>query len=189
MVEFKDRTELIYKAIDDTTNTLRFIDTKVASIFVVIGILTSMFIGLGDRILTVYNFYENMPVHSSIIGLSIVVYLVSIIISVIFGFKTIKAADNPNDHINNDGYEGKNLWYLLSKSDGKIAISVNEYLNEINNLDEDNFIKMISIELMKVSAIRNIKIQNINKSIDWFKVSIISILIPMLYSLLYYSLY
>lgn len=189
MVGFKDKTELIYKTIEDNTNTIRFIDTKVASIFVVIGILTSIFIELGNRVLMVYNFYKNMPVHSSIIGLSIVTYIVSIIIAVIFGFRTIKATDNPNDHINNDGYEGKHLWYLLSKSDKKIEISVNEYLNEINSLDEDNFIKMISVELMKVSAIRNIKIQNINKSIFWFQVSIISILIPMVYLLLYYSIY
>lgn len=189
MVEFNNKTEFIYRAIDDATNTLRFIETKVATIFVVIGILTSIFIGLGDSILVVYKFYKNVPIHSTIIGLSILIYLVSIMVSVYFGFKTIRAASNPNDYIGNSGHNGKNLWYLVSNKNNKIDVSVEEYLIEIDKLDEDNFIKMISIELMKVSAIRNIKIQNVNKSILWFKISIVSMLIPIVYLLLYYSIY
>lgn len=188
-VEFKDRIEVVYKAIEDATNTIRFLDTKVAATFIIIGIITSTVVGYSGRIGEVYKFFSDKPVHASVIGLSILAYFISIIVAIIYGFKAIKAADNPNNHVNNDGYQGKNLWHLLSKSDGKISISVEEYLLALQDLEEDDFIRMVSIELMKVSAIRNIKIQNVNNSIKWFKVSLISILVTGAYLLLHSSIY
>jgi len=189
LVEFKDKTEFIYKAIDDATNNIRFIDTKVASIFVIIGIITTMFISLGDEILLVYNHFRGIPIHNCLIGFSILLYLISIIISAIYGFKTLKALENPCDFIKLEDFDKKNLWYLLNGSDSKVSIGVNEYFEEINNLKEDNLIRMISIELMKVSAIRNFKIEKINKSIFWFKISFFSILVPILYIVIYHSIY
>jgi len=189
LLDFKDKTDFIYKAMEDTTNTIRFIDTKVASIFVVLGVLTSLFIFLGERIITVYNYYKFAPIHSTLIGLSVLMYFISSIMSIFFGFKTINIVDNSCDYINNDEHDDKNLWYLLIGCDNRVSISVKEYLKEINRLDEDSLVKSISIEFMKVSAIRNIKMKNIKKSIKWFEFSIISLLIPIFYILFYYSIY
>ncbi|NYB72820.1 hypothetical protein HZF24_01550 [Sedimentibacter hydroxybenzoicus DSM 7310] len=189
MIEFKDKTEFIYKAIDDATNNIRYIDTKVASIFVIIGLITTMFISLGKDTLLVYNHFRCIPIHGCIIGFSILLYLIAIVISAIYGFKTLKALENPCDFIKFEDTDKKSLWYLLNSSDNKISISVDEYLKKINIINNDDLIKMISIELMKVSAIRNFKIEKINKSIFWFKISFVSILVPIIYIMVYYSIY
>jgi len=185
-MESNDKCDLIYRAMDDASNTIKFIDTKAASAFVVLGILITLFISLCEKILFVYK-NLNTPVHSSIIGLSILIYLASTIISIYYGFKTINATNNPNKYIDNDFYKGKNLWYLGNDCDNKIEISVKDYLNEINNINEENILGMISVEFMKVSAIRNIKIKSINQTFFWMKISMISVFIPIIYIIIYYS--
>ncbi|MDD4594833.1 MAG: hypothetical protein PHY33_06955 [Methanobacteriaceae archaeon] len=180
MSEYNNKLDLIYKAMDDATNTIRFIDTKVASVFVILGILIALFISICENVLTVYSDII-LPAYSDLLKLSIIIYLISTIISVYYGFKTLDASNNPNKYINNDCYKGKNLWYLDSNSDSKMRISVMDYIIEIDKLNETDLIQLVSVEFMKVSVIRNIKIKNINIALFWMKMSMIFILIPVVY--------
>ena len=188
-IDFNTKKEFIYKAIEDATNTLRFIDTKVGAILVAAGLVTSLFVNFGSNIYKIYSYYKNIPLHSSIIGLSVIAYFVFLSLSLYYGFRTLKAANNPMHNVNNDGYNGTNLWYLLNASDNKISISVNRYNDDLDSIEEDSFIKMLSLELMKVSAIRNIKIKNVNSTFLWFKLSLAPIFIIIAYILFHHSIY
>ncbi|MBM7872024.1 hypothetical protein JOC70_003572 [Clostridium pascui] len=188
-LSFDEKKEFIYKALDDATNTLRFIDTKVAAIFVVIGIYFTILSSLSDKIYQIYKLYSGVPFQSVIIGVITCITVVAAAISVYYGFRTLHAKHNPMNYVSLEGEGCKELWYLVNGNDGKITISLRSYQNDINSITEEEFLKIITLELMKVSGIRNIKILNSNKSMKFLGISLYSFTILISYIMYFFSVY
>lgn len=188
-IDFATKKELVYKSLEDTTNTIRFIDTKVAALFVAIGVFITILSTLSSKIYDIYKSYKDIPFHSFFIALIIIGIIISIIIAIYYGFKTLGAQNSPLNYVNLNGRSIKNLWHLVTGSDNKITKPLSEYITEINDLSEDDYLEIITVELMKTSGIRNEKIKSVNKSFLWFKISLSMFVIIVIYILCFYSSY
>ncbi|NRT92363.1 hypothetical protein [Clostridium beijerinckii] len=188
-IDFATKKELVYKSLEDTTNTIRFIDTKVAALFVAIGVFITILSSLSSKIYDIYKSYKDIPFHSFFIALIIIGIIISIIIAIYYGFKTLGAQNSPLNYVNLNGRSIKNLWHLVTGSDNKITKPLSEYITEVNDLSEDDYLEIITVELMKTSGIRNEKIKSVNKSFLWFKISLSMFAIIIIYILCFYSSY
>lgn len=188
-IDFATKKELVYKSLEDTTNTIRFIDTKVAALFVAIGVFITIISNLSSKIYDIYKSYKDIPFHSFFIALIIIGIIISIIIAIYYGFKTLGAQNSPLNYVNLNGRSIKNFWHLVTGSDNKITKPLSEYITEVNDLSEDDYLEIITVELMKTSGIRNEKIKSVNKSFLWFKISLSMFVIIVIYILCFYSSY
>lgn len=183
-VNFDERKEFLYSAICDATETIRFLDAKIAAIYVAIGISVTLVVKYSDVVYEVYKLYKEVPFHSCVIALSVICYFIATVISVWYGFRTIEAKHNPKVCQNIT----KNLWFILSE-DNTPNIQLNDYYESINNMNCKELLGNLSQELMKVSIIRNNKIYNINRSLICYKCSFIPCIILLIYILYNYTIY
>lgn len=196
--ELDYRKELIYKAIEDATNTIRFLDTKVASLFVVIGLTAAFLTGVKDHIYKSFKFYETTNYNHWILILSIMFGLLFTTISICFGFLSIISIDNPINHVKvNNGIRNP-LWYVWTKKvvnpvtkkkNVEVVVSLDDYVNNISTTKKTELIKVISFELLKLSYIRDTKLKRSNNAIKLFMYSLIPLLIIGIYTISYYLFY
>lgn len=171
-MEDEKRLEFIYKAIEDATNTIRALDTKINYIFVAIGLVFALMGVVFQRVLDVYDLYKSVPWISGTLLLLLTIYAFTTVISVWFGYKTLSPKNNPEEHVDCSDVSPNKLWYLVNNKKGIISISLKDYSEKIRTLPINDLILSSSFELMKSSYIRNIKLQNSKKSIFSFIVSV-----------------
>lgn len=165
------KSEYLYKAIEDTTNTIRFLDTKVGAVFVGISIcLTLIQISLGS----IQNLYNSMKQNTIVGGFLIfmfVLYSILVILSLFYSFKTIRPKGYVNIQTENCTFN--QLWYIGNEVVNKNQVFLLEYYDRLKNMSRKDCTLSILAELLKLSSIRNIKLQNSNLSIMFFIWSLI----------------
>lgn len=187
---FEYRKDFIYKAIEDTTNTIRFLDTKVGAVFLVISVVLASLVGLKDSISESFIYFKDYIIHFFIFVVAISLFSFKIIISIYYGFIAIYSKDNPKEHIDTTEIKNKNmlsLWYLLVDNKTKMVNpSMKIYLNNIKSLNKNDLIEQIAIEHFKLSYIRHFKLENSNKCIKFFRLALIPLILILLYIMFYY---
>jgi len=190
-----DKIQLLYKAIEDTQSIIRFTDTKAGVILVLVGGIITIMANLGKSICVFYKaFLANYPclgplpmlIHIFLVGLFLV-GVVHLIASIYLVFAAIAPKSNPDRSINMDLENSQiNLFYLkpivpeinlsniFKNKDGyfKLAISTSTLIQAIDGIDHKGIITMLTIELQKVSFIRELKIQRVGKAINYFKTAL-----------------
>lgn len=193
--EQNKKIELLYKAIEDSQLTNRFLDTKLTITTFVLGIYTAAVgSGLGDFSKYFWNLHcwqqAVFIVLLSIIGIVIIVEAVLIII-------TVFPASNPFEHVKMDGYSPINMFYLagmdlkvadylkISKKT-KLKPSFDTLNSAYSAANLDVIQKELIFELMKVSFIRELK----SKRIKFIKSLLISLVVifPVLLFFHYWGL-
>ncbi|MRY42632.1 hypothetical protein [Clostridium beijerinckii] len=171
-MEDEKRLEFIYKAIEDTTNTIRALDTKINYVFVAIGLVFALMGVVFQRVLDVYDLYKAVPWISGTLLLLLIIYAFTTVISVWFGYKTLIPKNNPEEHVDCSDVSPNKLWYLVNNKKGIISISLKDYYDKMENLSISDLVLASSFELLKASYIRNIKLENSKKSIFNFIISV-----------------
>lgn len=186
-VAFELKKEFIYNAIDDNENTIRFLDTKVGGVYVVIGLIIAFLGGINESIYNTLVYFKSDLIDFIIIITSILGYAILTTISVIYGFFTIKSINNPLKHIDSTDVNcEESLWHLSVNKNGNIAQSLKDYIRKINELNYQDLLQQISCELMKISYIRNEKLNKSNLCIKYFISSLIPLCIILIYIFVYY---
>lgn len=185
-MEDERRLEFIYKAIEDTTNTIRALDSKISYIFAAIGLIFALLGVVFERVLEVYNVFKSVSWKSGILLSLLIIYAITTILSVWFGYKTLNPKDNPEKHVDCTGVSPNKLWYLVNNKEGKISILLKDYYEKIKTLPINDLILSSSFELMKSSYIRNSKLQNSRRSIFSFILSILAFTGVIIILFLYY---
>jgi len=184
-MENKSALEFIYKAVEDTANTIRALDAKINYLLVAISLNFALMGLIFQKILDIYNYYKSVPLMSGTLLVMLITYTVTTTRCVFFSYKTLSPKDNPEDHVDITNVSPNKLWYLNNK-DGKISISLNDYYNIIKNLNTDELILSSSFELMKLSYIRNVKLQYVNKSVSNLMMSLAAFLVIIILVFLQY---
>src|ERR1035437_7979124 len=96
---FDYKKELIYKAIEDTTSTIRFLDTKVGAVLLVIGLIATFLATIKDCIYETFMYFKpTFPFNCFFIVLLITLPCL-IFVSILFGFLAVSAIGNPKNHV------------------------------------------------------------------------------------------
>jgi hypothetical protein len=195
---FEYKKELVYKAIEDTTNTIRFLDTKIAAVFVFMGLIFAFIASIGGNIYSAIINLKHLNVIYDGTLVILALYILLTLISVIYGFLAVNAIDNPTDHVKTNSKEGKDIpavWYLCTNKElncktkrttDMVTTSIEDYTQKIKTITQNQLIETISLEHLKVSYIREMKLKRTNKSIEFFMTSLIPLSVIMSYVVYYY---
>lgn len=194
--------EVLYKAIEDTQNTIRFTDTKAGAIFVLGGIVIAFVATLFKDLISFYKellivFPNNQfDVLIQIVLLSaFLVGMGFIYLSINLSIRAIAPKSGENGSINVDIQErispifylkditpAPNFFNLFNDKKGafKLETKFTEIKQDLTELDETKLINSLIVELQKLSAIRELKLQRVRQSFRFFMWGINFLLIKLL---------
>ena len=182
-----NKLEYIYKAMDDTSNTIRALDAKINYIFVETGIVFALLAVVFNEIFKFYKDNSSKPYISGAIFLLLIAYIVCILISIYNGYITLYPKNNPQDKVNNENINVKNLWYLLNDDKNDLLkMTLKDYNDKLKSMSEDDILTSVSFELMKLSYIRNIKLKTSNRCINYFYISVAIFCVVMIILFVHY---
>lgn len=181
-----EKLNFLHKAIEDTQQTIRFVDTKISIILLLFGIFVSI-IGAGLPSFSEY-FWNMRACLQTIFIIATSLFIICIGIALFLTIKIIFPRSNPSEHITME-YKPMGFFYLsdlkTSWKDGfvdrKCVIlkpSFEDYLLKFTEIIDSQAIeKELIYEFLKVSYIREIKIRRIKYAVRWIWGSLVLSLI------------
>lgn len=162
------KIEFLYSAISDAQELIKFIDTKTAVAITIIG---SIVVGLFT---TLENTVKYFSFYSCWFHFIFFLLITLLTICIWITTRIIKPTNNPKDNLQIDPsktfklkffiplnkYQFGFLFYNSDKH--KLSEKLDDYITSINGLTNLEIIDILTLELFKVSFIRNIKNDRFN---------------------------
>lgn len=176
----KSKINFVLASITDIQNAIRALDNKLIAILVLILFPVSKL----DTIVTVY---KKLIQFSSVLGyISLIIFIISWLSSILYTVIGLLALDNPEKHIQNpDKCDGtfygiglfKSKWYnFLFNSNAVTSITFKSYMEKFD-LSDDSIFRELVFEQSKLVFIRSLKLKR-------HRIAIISVLVSILIGLL-----
>lgn len=197
---YSEQYNFIYNAINDAQETIRFTDTKSGAVIVVVMGLIAGVVTLIDKYYTLLNQLAVLPKVIAILG--VIYFSLCIFISLILSLRSINPANNPNDHIDlGDWPNSPNIKYYLSGltpsmrwedylwelKDLKFSISASEYYKNIEGSKDPDLLKSLTLELLKLSYIKEKKMQRTKAALKWIEQCIWTVALTTIMVLITYN--
>lgn len=165
-----NRITFLLASIEDAQELIKFADSKTAIVISIIGgYILAIFSSMPD-IVRFSCYYDGW------IWTSLALFTILLILCIQLALRIIKPTSNPSQHINFEGrpapillffltpnkYKNKTHSLFRNRRRSKLSIGYNSYESKIQNATNEDIIASLTFELMKVSFIRNIKIDRFN---------------------------
>ncbi|MFC5649019.1 hypothetical protein ACFPYJ_07725 [Paenibacillus solisilvae] len=200
--------EILYKALEDTQNTIRFTDTKAGGVLVLSGVLAAFLSTISkDYLKYLKNLLDLSNTHhwgNFFHFISLLIFSaasVLLITAVYLALKSISPKSGPIDSIQYDmPSRVPNLFYLFELSPAvnilnvftdkagyfKLRDKTSMLLTAVNGLSKEDIKTLLIFELQKVSYIRELKMQRVKRSIHLLLWSCFSFLVLGIFSSVIY---
>lgn len=156
MEKNEKKTDVLLSLLQDVQENNRFIDSKVGVIIILLTGIVTLFIS------DVENFIIHFDKYSCILKTLFFLSLGSIVTSIFFIAKIIFPVNNPIHKIPEPYKSYPNIYQGKNKPfDTKLI--VNDFDNGLANAENIN--KMLELEYLKTSFIRNVKTKNFNRMV------------------------
>ena len=164
-------SDFLKAAISDLTGNLTLLDTKISLIMATVGVILGLVVACKSNVLKAYHFYENICVLKAIFLLLSVAYIVSVIITFVYGIKCIMIRFGKS--------KSSSLWFFQTEDYG--GITEQNYLQKVKHMTDDSIIKNLAVEVYKLNKINNRKMRTGKTTVIMFAIScaIISVLMIM----------
>jgi hypothetical protein len=153
------KLEMLYKAIEDSQQTIRFLDTKASFSVVFIGIFAAM---LGAGLPEFSKYFWNMCAHLQICFIAVLlIFIATIIFAVITAIRSVYPKSNPIVHIDGN-VQALGLFYIdgATNPNGKLKVSSNELKTKVDSVTTiASLIDELIIEVLKLAYIRECKLR------------------------------
>jgi len=170
MKDMENKIDFIKTAISDAQELIRFIDTKTAIIITILGAYIATFFLSIDKIVEFSSGYSNW------FWLFMIFFFILVTLCVIVTTRIIKPTNNPVDNINienknkpklkfflpTNDYSNKMYQSFLNSEKYKLTENFESYLIVLDKADNNDILDSLTLELFKVSYIRNIKNDRFN---------------------------
>lgn len=162
------KIEFLYSAISDAQELIKFIDTKTAVAITIIG---SVIVGLFTTLETTLKYFH---FYSCWFHFMFFLLIILLIVCVWVTTRIIKPTNNPKDNLQIDPAKTFKLKFFIpinkyqfgfpfyNSDKHKLAEKFDEYSTSISSLTDLEIIDILTLELFKVSYIRNIKNDRFN---------------------------
>jgi hypothetical protein len=162
------KIEFIYSAISDTQELIKFIDTKTAVAITIIG---SIMVGLFSSLETILKYFS---LYSCLFHFTFFLLIILLTICIWITTRIIKPTNNPKDNLKIDPAKTFKLKYFIpvnkyqfgfpfyNSDKHKLSEKLDDYITSANSLTNLEIIDILTLELFKVSFIRNIKNDRFN---------------------------
>lgn len=169
------KIEFLHSAISDAQELIRFIDTKTAFAVTILGAYIVTFFLSIEKIIQ-YSFG-----YSQWFWISVSIFIAFLILCIIITVRIIKPTNNPTDNINFGAANRPDVKYFLSPNNYskgflqsfrnskrfKLKENYEIYVQKLSAATDDELLEILTLELFKVSFIRNIKNDRFNILL-WF---------------------
>lgn len=166
--KIENKIAFLTLAITDTQELIRFTDTKTAIVITILSsYIVSFFIAL-DKLIAYYQYYSWQFLFF------LILFLVTLIICIITTSRIINPTNNPTENINLGSDTKPVLPFFIAPNKHslgfqfynskkhKLKLNLELFHTQINTALDNDIIKSLSYELLKVSFIRNIKNERFN---------------------------
>lgn len=190
MAEKEQKISFLVTSITDTQEIIRFIENKTAIVVTIIG---AFLVGLYGILENIISYYNKFPFYFWLLFSMFIFFLVT---SIFLTARVIFPAQDPIENIkfneiekpdlpffiSPNEYENERLLLLRNSKNHKLKLSYNEFKEVISSSNSNSIIESLSVELLKLSFIRNIKN-------DRFKYLLWSILGTTIFFFFFYVFY
>ena len=166
----ENKLSFLHNSISDAQQLIRFIDTKTVIIVTVLGAYVAAFFSKIDIILQYKIYFSNY------FWATLILFIICIFICIQITIRIIKPTHNPmkNIIIEKDSipkikyffaknHYNKGIFYpYINSTKFKLEDRYEDYLLQISNLEEKDILATLTLELLKVNFIRNIKNDRFN---------------------------
>lgn len=182
------RINYLYQSIQDTQNTIRFLDAKASAVLVVHGILIAATVSAAQRLVPLLR--ESLM--GDVFFWAYFLVLICQALSIYFVILCIRGRSNPTEAIDKDGLELKQTfyvqdpgwkdktWEVLLGNNSCWKTSSREQLTKINDLDGAGIVNELVAEQLKLSFIRARKHSKISLAFYWLSLGLIILFVWVL---------
>lgn len=169
------RINYLYQSIQDTQNTIRFLDAKASAVLVVHGILIAATVSAAQRLVPLLQ--ESLA--GNVLFWAYFLVLVCQALSIYFVILCIRGRSNPIEaidkcglhlkqtfYVQDPGWEDK-TWEVMLGKNSCWKTSSREQLAKINGLDNAGIVNELVAEQLKLSFIRARKHSKITIAFRW----------------------
>jgi hypothetical protein len=185
----ENKIDFLNTAISDAQELIKFIDTKTAVIITILGAFLVSFFASLDKII------ENSSDYSNWFWFFIILFFVLITLCIIVTARIIKPINNPLENVNFGNSSKPTLKFCLTPNDYskgsfpsltnsnkfKLTENFETYSQTLNSAVDTDIINSLTLELFKVSYIRNIKNDRLNTLLCLLLITTISFFISYLF--------
>ncbi len=185
----------LYKAIEDTQTTIRFIETKSGLVLLALTIVVTFATNNIFRLFENGHIGWNCNITTITMFASAILALVSLIVAILISFIAIRPVLRSEQHVHFHKYNLKIPFYLNKfepevticsvmnkKNPPKLGYALNDLVSLLVNATDNDIIDTLVFELAKLSYIRERKACLINKSISMFVWGIVFMIITLFIS-------
>lgn len=158
----KKKENFLLSAINDIQETIHFLDTKVAFIMGIIGIIWGALVGCKSNIYYIYK--QTMGFRHFIFVITMLAYGITNIIVFYFSIRAILPRYKKVDMD-----VKKKIWYPGS------TITFDEYFTNVQNVGDNEIIELLAYELFCINSIRKSKETAVRRAILFFSGSMVSL--------------
>jgi len=182
------RIDYLYQSIQDTQNTIRFLDAKASAVLVVHGILIAATVSATQKLVPLFR---TNPA-GDVFFWAYLLVLICQTLSIYFVILCVRGRSNPEEAIDKDGLVLKRTffvhdpgwkdetWEVLSGKNSCWETTSKDHLAKINGLDGVGIINELVTEQLKLSFIRARKHSKIGLAFRWLSRSLILLFVWVL---------
>lgn len=190
------RIDYLYQSIQDTQNTIRFLDAKASAVLVVHGILIAATVSAAQRLVPLF---QKDPV-GDLFFFTYLAVLVCQALSIYFVILCIRGRSNPVDSINKKGLDLSQTFFVHAPGWTDETVEVmrgktsrwktdsEEHLKKINGLDGAGIVSELVGEQLKLSFIRARKHSKVGLAFYWLSVGLVLFFVWMMALSIYFYL-
>lgn len=158
---YNSTNDFLKTAISDLTGNLTLLDTKVSLIMATVGVILGLVVACKSNILKAYHFYEDICIFKAIFLLLSAVYIVSVIITFVYGIKCIMIRFGKS--------KSSSLCFFQTEDYG--GITEQNYLQKVKYMTDESITKNLAVEVYKLNRINNRKMRTGKLTIIMFAIS------------------
>lgn len=172
--EYKEKLDLVYRAINSTQEIIRFSDTKAGTVIVLITALIAATISFMDKYTRITQSLTSYPIARTILLGGACIFLLCIISALFMALKSINPSRDTTSHV--DLSDVKNvpagLYYITGLTremklgdyireipDLKLSVTMKQYYDKISATDLDGLMKTLIADLLRISYIKEKKMK------------------------------
>ena len=185
----ENKIDFLNTAISDAQELIKFIDTKTAVIITILGAYLVSFFASLDKIIEYSSGYSNW------FWFFIILFFLLITLCIIVTARIIKPTNNPLENVNFGNSSKPTLKFFLTPNDYskgsfpsltnsnkfKLTENFETYSQTLNAAVDTDIINSLTLELFKISYIRNIKNDRLNTLLWLLLITTISFFISYLF--------
>lgn len=182
------RINYLYQSVQDTQNTIRFLDAKASAVLVVHGILIAATVSAAQKLVPLF---QEDPV-GDVFFVTYFAVLFCQALSIYFVILCVRGRSNPVDSIKKEGLDLKQTFFVHAPGWRDETVEVirgktshwktdsKDHLEKINGLDGAGIVNELVAEQLKLSFIRARKHSKIGLAFYWLSMGLIFLFVWVL---------